>query len=472
MAGISFTRPSAGTVRYSATGLALDHEYKIQVQSGGTWYDKASFTAERTSQSGSFSVDSSGSYSGRLYSVTLGTVLATATIPAYSDVSTATIYAQCAAGVSQFTLVYGSSSTIVRATAGVTSVTVTKGTAVSIRSVYTEDGYESPYILSGNTASAPGSWDEFAIEFTSTYSISDTSFDRRLKVGATAAATYPYEQRVYVDDSLVTTTTNSANTADSVRISALSNYSYYENQGYLFEKAVAGGTTYTSPAGTIALTKNTTTIIRLYFTSPERAVAPTITSVSVTATAATVYWSKNGGTYGQWQLYYGRSTDSMSLWGSITTSPVTVTGLEPGTSYSFMVRNYVSASDAKESGTYTAKTKNSLSSFAWTDNDAGKIARGQPVTNLKASAWNTLMNLINRIRTANGLAALALPTAAAGGAITAENFNTAANAIRTLNGAGTVASAAQGGTVYATHFANSTTALKEAVNRAVDSANA
>lgn len=470
MAGISFTRPSSGTVRYSATGLSLDHEYKIQVYSGGTWYDKVSFTAESTSKSGTFSVDSSGSYSGRLYSATLATALATATIPAYSEDSKITIHAKCATGVSQFTLVVGSGTYTVYSSGE--SVTVTAGTAVSIRSVCTEDGYESPYTLYANRSGDVTNWEAVELEFTNTITISDTSFDRRLKVGATAAATYPYQQRVYVDDSLVTTATNSTNTASSIQVNALSCYSSYENQGYIFEEAVANGTTYISPYSTVPLTKNATTSIRLYFTSPERAVAPGISSISVTATTATVYWSKNGGTYGTWQLYYGKSTEAMSLWGSVTSSPVTVTGLEPGTSYDFMVRNYVSSSDAKQSGTVTAKTKNDLQAFSWTADDATNIAKGKPVSNLTASAWNTLMSLINQTRTANGLATMALPTAASGGAITAGNFNTAANAIETLNGAGTVARATQYGTVYATYFANSTTALKEAINRAVASANA
>lgn len=472
MAGISFTRPSSGTVGYSATGLSLDHEYKVQVQSGGAWYDKDSFTAESTSKSGTFSVDSSGSYSGRLYSVTLATVLATATIPAYSDVSTVTIYATCETGVSQFTLAYGTRSTIVTAEAGVTSITITAGTSITIRSIYTQDGYGSPYTLYANIASAPYNWYAYTREFTNSTTLSDTSFDRRVKVGATETATYPYEQRVYVDDSLVTTAANTTNTASSVQISALSNYSYYENQGYLFEKAVAGGVTYTSPASTIALTKNTTTTIRLYFTSPERAVKPTISSVSVTATTAAVYWSKNGGTYGVWQLYYGKSTETASLYGEITTSPVTVTGLEPGTNYDFKVRNFVKTSDEKSSETYTAKTKYDIKSFAWTDDDATKIAKDKPVSNLTASAWNTLMSLINQIRAAHGLAETALPEAAAGGQIKASDFTTAANAIGGLTGAGTVASVPEDNVVKATLFANSSTALKEAVNRAVDSANA
>lgn len=472
MAGISFTRPSEGTVRYSATGLSLDHEYKIQVYSGGTWYDKVSFTAESTSKSGTFSVSSTSSYSGRLYSVTLDTVLATATIPKYSeDDDKVTIYATCETGVSSFTLVYGTNTLTVTSTAGVRSVTITAGVSVSIRSVVPADGYGSPYILYANIASDASNWEAVEKEFTSTTTISDTSFDRRLKVGATAEETYPYQQKVYIDGSLVTTATNSTNTESSIQVNELSNFSYYE-ANYTFVKAVARGTTYTSPYSSISLVSGSTTVISLYFESPERAVTPTISSVSVTATTATVYWSKNGGTYGTWQLYYGKSTQGVSYQGDITTSPVTVTGLSAGTEYVFMVRNYVDSSDAKESAAYAAKTKNNLQSFAWTDDDAANIAAGQPVSNLTASAWNTLMSLINQVRTANGLATLALPTAASGGALTAGNFNTAANAIGTLNGAGTVTSATQGGTVYATKFANSTTALKESINRAVSSANA
>lgn len=470
MAGISFTRPSGGTVRYSATGLSLDHTYKIQVYSGGTWYDKASFTAESTSKSGTFTVDSSGSYSGRLYSVTLEDALATATIPAYTESSTVTIYAKCETGVSSFKISGGTQEkTILNTDSG--SITVTAGVAVTISSVVPMTGYTSPYTLYANMPDYPNSWDATSREFTNTTTLSDTSFDRRLKVGATAQSTYPYQQRVYVDDTLVTTATNSSNTDSSVYINELSNFSYYD-ANYTFIKAVALGTTYTSPDSSISLVSGRTTTISLYFKTPKRAVTPTISNVAVTATTAAVYWSKNGGTYGTWQLHYGESSGAMSLWGDITSSPVTLTGLEPGTSYDFMVRNYVSSSDAKESATYTAKTKNDLKTFSWTADDEENIAAGKPVSNITASAWNTLMSLINQTRTANGLAALALPTAAAGGAMTAGDFNTAATAIGTLTGAGTVASATQGGTVTAALFANSTTALKEAINRAVDSANA
>lgn len=473
MASISFTRPSSGTVRYSATGLSLDHEYKIQVYSGGTWYDKVSFTAESTSQSGTFSVDSSTSYSGRLYSVTLEDTLASATIPAYTESSKVTIYAKCDTGVSQFTMVAGSGTyTVYNTDAAATQATITAGLGVTIRSVYPMDGYDSPYILYANIESDINNWSAVTKEFTNSTTLSDTSFDRRIKIGATATDTYPYEQRVYIDETLVTTATNSTNSSSSIQLSDLSNYGYYEGLGNLFVKAVANGVTYTSPAASIPLVKGVTTSIRLYFSSPERAVTPTISNVAVTATTAAVYWSKNGGTYGSWQLYYGKSTDGVSLWGTITSSPVTLTGLSPGTSYDFKVRNYYSATDAKESTTYTAKTKNDLQAFSWTEDDATNIAAGQPAANITASAWNTLMSLINQARAANGLAETALPTATQGGALTAGDYNTAATAIGTLNGAGTVASATQGGTVKATLFANDTNALKEAINRAVDSANA
>lgn len=472
MAGISFTRVSETSVQYSATGLVLDHAYSVQVYSSANakWYDKATFTAERTSQSGTITVNDGSSYSARIYDNTFGSTLASGTIPSYTVTNTVTVYAQCTTGVSQFTIAYGTQTRIVSATEGTVAVSMTAGTAVTIRSVYLQDGYESPYLLYYNTESDPYG-KHGPKEFTNTTSI-DTAYDRRIWVGATEGAVYPYRQMIYVDGTLQSDSTNSSYTQSSIQISALSNFGYYENQGYLFQNATANGGTYTSPASYVPLTNGSTTTIRVYFTTPERAVKPAITNVTTTAQTATITWSKNGGTQGTWQIYFGTNGAGMQLWGNVTTSPVTLTGLEAGVTYSFVVRNYVSATDAKESDAYTAKTKGNIQTFSWTGNDAGMIAKGMPVSNITASAWAELAARVNAVRAANGMTGATLPTAAAGQNMTAEGYNAMANAIGALSGAGSVSSAAKGDVIYATLFANDTAALKEAINRAIAKANA
>lgn len=473
MASISFTRISSSTVRYSASGLVLNVDYEIQVYSSSNakWYAKDSFTAERTSMTGTFTVDTSSSYSGRLYDATNGTSVSTATIPAYTEDNSVTIYAQCTDGVSQFTLVYGSSTRVVYNTSGVVSVTMTAGASLSVRSVYSLDGYSSPYLLYYNLESDPYGY-HGPREFTSSTSI-DSSFDRRLKVGATETALYPYRQMVYVDDTLDSDTTNSTYAESSIVISDLSNYSYYLNRGYEFQYARIGSSTVQrGPSYSVPLTANTTTIIRLYFTTPIQSVKPSITSVSTTASSATVYWSKNGGSSGDWRLFYGTSASSLQLYSTISSPPVTVSGLTAGTTYVFMIKNWVSATDYKDSDSYSAKTKNNISAFAWTSSDSTLIVSGAPVTNLTATAWKNLAACVNQVRTAAGSSSITIPSVTSGSQITASLFNSMRGYIAGLSGAGSVVGGVSAGeTVYATYFANSTSALKEAINRAIANAN-
>lgn len=470
MASISFTRVSETTVRYSATGLALNVDYQVQVysSSNGKWYAKDSFTAERTSMSGTFTVDTSGSYSGRLYDATNGTSVSTATIPAYLVSNEITVYAQCADGVSQFTLVYDGNTRVIYNTSGSVAVTMTAGASLSVRSVYSLDGYGSPYLLYYNTESDPYGV-HGPISFTGSASISDTSFDRRIRVGATETSLYPYRQIVYIDDEEVSDTTNSSYSEDSITISDLPNYSYYLNQGYQFDYArVGSSSTHRGPTYSVSLTANTTTIIRLYFITLEKSTTPIISRLTATASSVTIEWSKNGGTNGEWLLYYGTDPDNPSRMLGISSSPHTVTGLTPNTKYYFMIQNRVTSTDKKESLVSSITTKTDISLFSWTTNDTTRIAAGQPVSNLSAASWNAL---IEKVSSCGGVTS-SIPTAVSGDAITANHFNQMRNAIASLSGAGSIAATvAVGATIQAILFANATTALKEAINRAITAKN-
>mgnify|MGYP006052824529 FL=1 len=280
---------------------------------------------------------------------------------------------------------------------------------------------------------------------------------------------YPYTIYIYIDGTAGPTTTNTTNTESSVLISSLPAYINYAAD-YDFQYATVVGLSGQYNADSrITLTSGSTTGIRLYFKSRIRSVEPIISSVTTTSTTATINWSKNGGTEGVWIIYYGLSSASMTSGGYITSSPATITGLTPGKTYIFYIQNYVSSSDKANSNSVTAATNEAIGYFAWTNDDATNIQSGQPVTNLTASAWQ---NLIAKVAACGGSTG-SIPTASSEKKITANHFNQMRNAISGLTGAGSVASSVTSGTskVLASLFANATTALKEAINRAISAKN-
>ena len=280
---------------------------------------------------------------------------------------------------------------------------------------------------------------------------------------------YPYTIYIYIDGTAGPTTTNTTNTESSVLISSLPAYINYAAD-YDFQYATVVGLSGQYNADSrITLTSGSTTGIRLYFKSRIRSVEPIISSVTTTSTTATINWSKNGGTEGVWIIYYGLSSASMASGGYVTSSPATITGLTPGKTYIFYIQNYISSSDKANSNSVTAATNEAIGYFAWTNDDATNIQSGQPVTNLTASAWQ---NLIAKVAACGGSTG-SIPTASSGTKITANHFNQMRNAISGLTGAGSVASSVTSGTskVLASLFANATTALKEAINRAISAKN-
>ena len=252
-------------------------------------------------------------------------------------------------------------------------------------------------------------------------------------------------------------------------VSSLPGYTLYAND-YDFQYAkVRNSSIQYSANSTIALTANSTTYIDLYFKTKKLSVAPVITQVTTTSTTALVSWSKNGGTKGVWIIYYGLSSASMTSGGHITSSPATITGLTPGKTYIFYIQNYVSPTDTANSTAVTAVTKDAIGYFAWTNDDATNIKPGQPIKNLTAAAWR---NLIAKVAACGGNTA-SIPSASSGTPITANHFNQMRDAISGLTGAGSVASSVISGTskILASQFANSSTALKEAINRAISAKN-
>lgn len=212
--------------------------------------------------------------------------------------------------------------------------------------------------------------------------------------------------------------------------------------------------------------------VHAYYKSRIAPVAPTITSVTTTKNSATVYWASNGGdgSTGYWTLFYRTATGAYVSYGNIGSSPVTIPGLSPGTTYYFKVRHTVNGSYL-DSADASATTQALIASFAWTSNDGYYIAAGQPISYITASGWNTLRQ---RVAECGGTAA-SVPTATAGAALSTNHFNQMRAAIAALSGAGTVTPAvvvSELPAYRAAQFANDNAALKEAINRAITAKNA
>ena len=228
---------------------------------------------------------------------------------------------------------------------------------------------------------------------------------------------------------------------------------------------------YTYSAGT-GITISEGLEVHAYYKSRITPVAPTITSVTTTKNSATVYWDSNGGDgrTGYWTLFYRTATGAYVSYGNIGSSPVTIPGLSPGTTYYFKVRHTVNGSYL-DSADASATTQALIASFAWTSNDGYYIAAGQPISYITAAAWNTLRQ---RVADCGGTAA-SVPAATEGAALSTNHFNQMRAAIAALSGAGTVTPAvvvSELPAYRAAQFANDNAALKEAINRAITAKNA
>lgn len=228
---------------------------------------------------------------------------------------------------------------------------------------------------------------------------------------------------------------------------------------------------YTYSAGT-GITISGGLEVHAYYKSRITPVAPTITSVTTTKNSATVYWASNGGDgrTGYWTLFYRTATGAYVSYGNIGSSPVTIPGLSPGTTYYFKVRHTVNGSYL-DSADASATTQALIASFAWTSNDGYYIAAGQPISYITAAAWNTLRQ---RVADCGGTAA-SVPAATEGAALSTNHFNQMRAAIAALSGAGTVTPAvvvSELPAYRAAQFANDNAALKEAINRAITAKNA
>ena len=558
------------------SGLSRGTRYAFRVYyttpsgSRGDWRHPTSGTVTATSSSCNLSIQinmtATGTYSFyvNVWNGTNNTNSTTNTVTktvSGGGTTSRTHYARCGDGISYFYI----GGNQIKST-GATSFTASTNT-LTISNIGRTSGYSTPYLAYYNVSSSPNQWDVNYVSFSgSSYSI-DASFSRRITLKATKQSTYyPYTQYIYLDGSLLQTASNTTNTSSSVRISNLTGYTNYINT-YNFNYAMVNNVRYSANA-TVSLTAGSTTQILLFFLSKTYAVAPTLSVSSKTETTIMLNWDKNGGSAGNYRLYYRQgSSASWILYGTYTGTVATVTGLTGGTTYYFYVQNYVSSSDYKNSNqigatteaakvavvptltivstdtnsisiswnknggtdgdwrvyyglsttslslyniysgtaatitglqentTYfvqvvnyidssrqaksmvlNAKTKSSLpaiSYFSWTSNDTANIKAGNSFSSfITATGWNNLTAKINECRTRLGYTTISFTQANSGNILTAEMYNTVKNNISNLTSAGTVAAdVSKGSTAYATLFANSSSALKEAINRVVAALN-
>lgn len=123
---------------------------------------------------------------------------------------------------------------------------------------------------------------------------------------------------------------------------------------------------------------------------------------------------------------------------------------------------------------YTVFEKITIALFYWNGSDtadAAIIAKGQPVSNITAARWNSLLAKINELADASG-ANFSYTTVSSGETITAARFNvarTGLSSIKTALGASTSLPAVQssGNTVYASLF-NGSGSIKGSLNALIE----
>lgn len=480
MAAISLYSKGTTYLKLRVTGLQTSYAHKRTylwyIATSGTYKPNnfvASGTDSATNQGSSPVVTLSGLSAYTYYYVWCDIILEGETSPTttltwsgYTESDIVYIYAKAGSGVSSFDLTIGSSTYTVSASDGQISHSITSGTSVNIGNVTPKSGYGSPYNLYYNTESDPYG-ENGPKQFTNSVTISGTDFTRRLTVTASKSV-YAFTTRVLIDNRFVKSTTDNSNTESSVTISSLPLYEQYADS-YDFSYALVDEESIERPSyWRVPLRTDSIVVISLYFATRKRAVTPSIVSISTTAHEATISWSKQGATEGQWILYYGTSTSQMSSI-LITSSPCIVSDLLAAKTYLFRIRHYISSSDHADSDYVSSDTKYDIPSFSWTTDDAANIVAGQPVTKLTATAWNKLKSLITQC----GGNSDSVPTAYPGSPITANAFNAMRNSIASLAGAGDVTPSVTANTtrVEASKFANAYSSLKEAINRAITAKN-
>lgn len=114
-------------------------------------------------------------------------------------------------------------------------------------------------------------------------------------------------------------------------------------------------------------------------------------------------------------------------------------------------------------------TKSTIDPFYWNNStwDAANIAKGQPISNLTAGRWNSLLAKIKELAEAEGGSA-PYTGVSSGATIYAATFNAARSAISNRAGYGTLPSAQEKGDEVKAALFEGTGSLKSAINAAIN----
>lgn len=400
----------------------------------------------------------------------------------------------CGTGVSAFTTNISQVGTI---TSQTTKSGVSAGT-YTIATVTPKAGYTEPYIMYYNIASQPGSYagsKEFTIGNGNTFSVTD--YDRLIQIAATPEPEYYYYKCSVHIDGYATTTQLIETTSKNVLISELK-ATYAPN--YIVTEVEANGYTVNPGVDSVSIyssRNNPSNYTQFDLYCIHAAVTPTIQYVSASPTTITVKWGKNGGTEGRWYILYDTAP---TTWSSNYQSPhvevtspgnFTITGLNYKSGYYISCVNMSGTTVMQSDDIYVDRGGGgggggggrTIQPFAWTANDDQYIRAGQPITNLKASAWNSLLDKMAEVCNVNGQIIADINgqwagklRVSSGEAVGKIKFNALVSDLAQMYGTGNVVDPVGDGyqVIKATYFANDLKYfedIKSAINRAINAIN-
>lgn len=277
--------------------------------------------------------------------------------------------------------------------------------------------------------------------------------------------------------------TKSVSSYDTYYTFYLSNYSLSTptRSGYNF---VGWGTSYSSTVAATSFTayQSSGCSVTAYaiWEKVAAAVAPNITNLTISDVSSSgfrVSATQDNLTSGYWRIEISTSNSfssiasySNSVGYLQSTLSYTFSGLSANTRYYIRIQNEYNGSYEYTMGwsRYTG-----IVPFAWTGSDSTTVVTGQPVKDaITAEKWNLLQAKISQVSVRNGGGSVSLGDVAQGATMTAAAFNAVRNAMAALSSAGSVPGTRnKGDQILASYFANGTSSLKSAINRAIEALN-
>lgn len=396
----------------------------------------------------------------------------------------------CGTGVASFdTTLPGNNAKNV--TSNVTISGVSQNTSYTVLNVVPQDGFTTPYIMYYNIASEPGNQYAGSKEFNSTDTFSVSNYNRLIQIAATPDIHYYYKCIMYLDD-VEWYESNTVRTEDDIVY--IDDIIESFSGGYNVDRITGNGYTITGTYCYITSSKNDPSrpvVFRLYCN--RGLVTPDIEYVSATATTITVSWNKNGGTVGSWYILYdtvGTDWNTSTKIRVTTPGNYTITNLDYKKGYFISCVNSSGLAYKQSEDIYVGRGGGggggggrTIQPFAWTANDDQYIRAGQPITNLKASAWNSLLDKMAEVCNVNGQIITDINgqwtgrlRVSSGETIGKIKFNVLVSDLAQMYGTGNVVDPVGDGyqVIKATYFANDLKYfedIKSAINRAINAIN-